>query len=88
MTFEALLNLDPDRLEAMTDEEILKHLTPYLELTTLPEDFRPGASIVNSIDKPEPKPSRKSKTKPLADAFDSLTKEEKLAKIKALCFEE
>jgi hypothetical protein len=33
MTLEEILDCSAEKLQAMTDEELLKHFTPYLDIT-------------------------------------------------------
>jgi len=33
MTIEQILEMSPDELEKMTDEELIKHFTPYFDVT-------------------------------------------------------
>ena len=88
MTFEQLLGLDAAKLEAMTDAEIVTYLTPYLDLSVLPEDFRPGATKVLEIEGVEEKKPRKKKPKIFGPEFDKLSKEEKTARLKSLVFDD
>lgn len=79
MTFEKLLGLPPEGLEALSDQQLEEYLRPYLATTRAPEQ-------VKTFEKEEPvaKPKKPKKVKKTTEEPVTKTPEQLRAEILAL----